>query len=158
MVVGDGDLYAPLLKMVAEHDAGEKIILTGKVPYEEVPSYVAAADICLLPAYRNEIMMNIVPIKIYEYMAMGKPVIATTLPGLIQEFGFGNGISYVDSAEDVVTKAREMIERDVVGEEGKKASALVSGCDWETITDAFEGQLNVLIQNRRRNRSYITQI
>jgi glycosyltransferase involved in cell wall biosynthesis len=158
MVVGDGDLYAPLLKMVVQHDAGEKIILTGKVPFEEVPSHVAAADICLLPAYKNEIMMNIVPIKMYEYMAMGKPIIATKLPGIIQEFGLGNGISYVDSAEDVVTKAREMIECDVVGEEGKKASALVSGCDWDTITDAFEAQLNVLIQNRRGNRSYPKQI
>ena len=153
MVVGDGDLYAPLLKMVVEHDAGDKIILTGKVPFDEMPRYVAAADICLLPAYKHEIMMNIVPIKMYEYMAMGKPIIATKLPGIMQEFGFGNGISYVDSAEDVVTKAREMIERGVKREEGKKASALVSDCDWDTITDAFEAQLNALIQKRRRDRS-----
>lgn len=145
MVVGDGDLYALLSKIVAHHNAEDQIILTGKVPFEEVPSYVAAADICLLPAYRNEIMMNIVPIKLYEYMAMGKPVIATKLPGIMQEFGFENGVIYVDSAEDVVMKAREMIECDVVGEEGKKASMLVNDCDWDTITDAFEAQLNMLI-------------
>ena len=48
--------------------------------------------ICLLPAHKNEIMMNIVPIKIYEYMAMGKPVIATKLPGLVKEFGEDSGI------------------------------------------------------------------
>jgi hypothetical protein len=76
---------------------------------------------------------------------MGKPVIATKLPGIIQEFGFENGVIYVDSAEDVVMKAREMIERGVVGEEGKKASMLVNDCDWDTITDAFEAQLNMLI-------------
>lgn len=145
MLVGDGDLFAPLLKMAAHHNAGDKIILTGKVPFEEVPSYVAAADICLLPAYKNEIMMNIVPIKMYEYMAMGKPVIATKLPGIMQEFGFDNGVIYVDSAEDVVTKAREMIEGDVAGEEGKKASMRVNDCDWDTITDVFEAQLNMLI-------------
>jgi glycosyltransferase involved in cell wall biosynthesis len=145
MVVGDGDFYAPLLKMVAHHDAGDTIILTGKVPFEELPSYVAAADICLLPAYGNEIMMNIVPIKMYEYMAMGKPVIATKLPGIMQEFGFENGIIYVDGAEDVVAKAREMTEYGVVREEGKKASTCVSDCDWDTITDAFEAQLNMLI-------------
>jgi len=158
MVVGEGDLYAPLLKMVAQRDAGEKIILTGKVPFDEVPPYVAAADICLLPAYDNEIMRSIVPIKMYEYMAMGKPVIATTLPGIMQEFGFGNGISYVDSPEEVVTKAREMIEGDVLGKEGKKASALVSDCDWDTITDAFEAQLNALIQKRRRDRNYLKRV
>ena len=98
------------------------------------------------------------PIKMYEYMAMGKPVIATTLPGIMQEFGFGNGISYVDSPEEVVTKAREMIEGDVLGKEGKKASALVSDCDWDTITDAFEAQLNALIQKRRRDRNYLKRV
>jgi len=45
-----------------------------------------------------------------------------------------------------------MIERDVVGEEGEKASMLVKDCDWDTIADAFEAQLNTLIQNRHRNR------
>jgi len=148
MVVGDGDLYAPLSKMVADHNAGDTIILTGKVPFDEIPNYVAAADICLLPAYRNEIMMNIVPIKMYEYMAMGKPVIATKLPGIIQEFGCENGINYVDSAEDVVTKAREMMESGIVRQEGVKASAFVKDSDWNTITDAFEEKLNSVVARR----------
>ncbi|MGA7075313.1 MAG: glycosyltransferase [Halobacteriota archaeon] len=142
MVVGDGDLYAPLSKMVADNSAGYQIILTGKVPFDEIPNYVAAADICLLPAYRNEIMMNIVPIKMYEYMAMGKPVIAAKLPGIEQEFGFDNGIIYVDSAEDVVTKARELIESGVAREEGVRGSAFVKDSDWNTIADAFEEKLN----------------
>jgi len=142
MVVGDGDLYAPLSKMVAANSGGDQIILTGKVPFDEIPNYVAAADICLLPAYRNEIMMNIVPIKMYEYMAMGKPVIATRLPGIMQEFGFDNGIIYVDSAEDVVTKARELTESGVAREEGVRGSAFVKDSDWNTIADAFEEKLN----------------
>ena len=145
MVVGDGDLYAPLSKMVAANSAGDTIILTGKVPFDEIPNYVAAADICLLPADRNEIMMNIVPIKMYEYMAMGKPVIATKLPGIFQEFGCENGIIYVERAEDVVTKAREMIECGTIREEGEKARAFVKDSDWNTITDAFEEKLHSLL-------------
>ena len=67
---------------------------------------VAASDICILPAYPDEeIMQDIVPIKIYEYMAMSKPVITTKLPGIMMEFGEDNGISYVDKPEDVVLKA-----------------------------------------------------
>ncbi len=71
--------------MKSEKNLNGKLILTGKIPFEEIPKHIAAADICLLPAYKNEIMMNIVPIKIYEYMAMGKPVIATNLPGILKE-------------------------------------------------------------------------
>ncbi|TRZ89279.1 MAG: glycosyltransferase [Methanosarcinales archaeon] len=69
MIVGEGDLYEPLLKMKSEKNLDGRLILTGKVPFADIPKYLAAADICLLPAYKNEIMMNIVPIKIYEYMA-----------------------------------------------------------------------------------------
>ena len=52
------------------------------------------ANICLLPAYNNEVMRNIVPIKIYEYLEMGKPVIAIKLPGITKEFGKNNEVVY----------------------------------------------------------------
>lgn len=153
MVVGDGDLHAPLSKIVAYGDASHKIILTGKVPFEEVPLYVAAADICLLPAYVNEIMANIVPIKMYEYMAMGKPVIATKLPGIIQEFGFEKGVVYVDKPEDTLSKANELIATKNVKAEGEKATRAVENQDWASITDEFEINLwdTVSSYNKQRN-------
>jgi glycosyltransferase involved in cell wall biosynthesis len=145
MVVGDGGIYSELLEMSAEGDLRDKMIMVGKVPFSEVPQYLAAADICLLPAYKNKTMENIVPIKIYEYMAMGKPVIATKLPGIFQEFGYGNGIVYVDRADHVTTKAGEMVRSNIVREEGEKARRFVEDSDWDTITDAFEATLNSLI-------------
>ena len=70
-----------------------QVILTGKQPYECIPKFLAAADICLLPAYPTEkIIQDIVPIKMYEYMAMGKPVITTKLPGVMKEFGEDRGV------------------------------------------------------------------
>jgi glycosyltransferase involved in cell wall biosynthesis len=149
MAVGDGDLLESLAEMTASPRANGSIILPGKVPFDEVPQYVAAADICLLPAYRNEIMMHIVPIKMYEYMAMAKPVIATNLPGIVQEFGTNNGILYVERPEDVVAKAREMTDRGVMREEGEKASTHVAGSDWDTIVDEFEAKLQQAITKRR---------
>ena len=63
----------------------------------EMPAFIAASDICLLPAYPWEkTMQDIVPIKMYEYMAMKKPVIATRLPGVMKEFGEDNGVVYVE--------------------------------------------------------------
>ena len=82
--------------------------LVGKKPYNEIPDFLAAADICILPAYPDEeIMQDIVPIKIYEYMAMGKPVITTMLPGIMKEFGEENGISYVNKPSEVLMKTYE---------------------------------------------------
>jgi glycosyltransferase involved in cell wall biosynthesis len=152
MVVGDGDLYVPLLEVAAHHNAGDKIILTGKVPFGEVPSYVAAADICLLPAYRNEIMMNIVPIKMYEYLAMGKPVIATSLPGIVKEFGFDSGILYVDKPEEVLQKTIELTPEEL-RTQGVKARRAVENKDWRTIADEFERTLHDAINTHNDSKS-----
>jgi glycosyltransferase involved in cell wall biosynthesis len=152
MVVGDGDLYAPLLKMVTHGNAGDKIILTGKVPFDEVPNYLAAADICLLPAYRNEIMMNIVPIKMYEYLAMGKPVIATSLPGIMKEFGVDSGILYIDKSEDVLQKTIELTPEEL-RTHGVKARRAVENKDWSAIADEFERTLHDVISTHNDSKS-----
>ncbi|MCO5382258.1 MAG: glycosyltransferase [Methanosarcina barkeri] len=119
------------------------MILTGKIPFEEVPKHIAAADICLLPAYKNEIMMNIVPIKIYEYMAMGKPVIATNLPGILKEFGLDSGINYIEKSADTLEKAIWLNKTNEIEAEGKKAYSFVHDLSWDNITDKFENLLTV---------------
>jgi glycosyltransferase involved in cell wall biosynthesis len=147
MIVGDGGIYHELLKMSSERELREKMVMVGKVPFEDVPRYLAAADICLLPAYRNATMENIVPIKMYEYLAMGKPIIATRLPGIIKEFGFDNGVCYIDRAEDVVRKANELITTGRLAEEGEKARSTVERHDWDVITDEFERRLVDIIDS-----------
>jgi glycosyltransferase involved in cell wall biosynthesis len=138
LIVGDGDAYSDLHNIVKEHDLGDKVLLTSRKEYNKIPEYVAASDICILPAYpHEEIMQDIVPIKIYEYMAMGKPVITTNLPGIIMEFGKENGISYVEKPSDVLVKASHID----VTVEGGKARRFAKKNDWNKITDEFESIL-----------------
>lgn len=137
-VVGEGDIYPDLVKL-SKSDVNNKIILTGKVPYNEIPNLVNVADICILPAYNIKVMQNIVPIKIYEYMACGKPIIATKLNGLIIEFGYDSGISYVNSIDDlfkIVTKFKE--NKQLIELEGNKSKNSVKDYDWINIVNSFE--------------------
>ncbi|KKG07958.1 glycosyltransferase family 4 protein [Methanosarcina mazei] len=145
MIVGQGDLYQSLLNMKSERNLDGKLILTGKIPFEEVPKHVAAADICLLPAYKNEIMMNIVPIKIYEYMAMGKPVIATNLPGIQKEFGADSGINYIEKSDDTLEKAAWLYSTNIMDAEGEKAYSYVHDLSWDNITEEFDNHLMFLL-------------
>ena len=139
MIVGDGDGYQELQDIVEKNDLSSKVILAGLKSYSEIPELVQASDICILPAYPDEkIMQDIVPIKIYEYMAMCKPVITTKLPGIMMEFGEGNGIFYVDKPSDVVSKSYEI---DIIAE-GRKARKFVEKNDWKKITDEFETSIN----------------
>jgi len=139
LIVGEGDAYDELQKIREKYNLQDKVILTGKKSYEEIPAFIAASDICLLPAYPAErIMQDIVPIKMYEYMAMKKPVIATRLPGVMKEFGEGNGVVYVDRPEDAVEKARELVAGGSLSEVGLKARCFVEKCSWDNVTDEFE--------------------
>ena len=97
-------------------------------------------------------MQDIVPIKMYEYMAAAKPVLATRLPGLVREFGDGHGIVYVDGPEQVVPSALELAREGLLAELGAQAKAFVSGNDWLTIVDAFENYLEELAEQSDKGR------
>jgi glycosyltransferase involved in cell wall biosynthesis len=143
LAVGEGDLWEKLQEMKVR--SGERILTIGWQPYATIPDFLAAADICILPAKNNAIMQNIVPIKMYEYMAAGKPVIATKLPGIMKEFGEGNGVLYVENAEEIVRKATELSQNGSMMHLGTVARQFVIPNDWDTITDRFEQTLGGIV-------------
>ena len=154
LIVGEGDAYMELHKIQEKYKLQDRFILAGKKTYHEIPGFVAASDVCLLPAYPDEpIMQNIVPIKVYEYMAMKKPVIATKLPGVMKEFGEDNGVVYVDKPEDVVRKAIELIRNSRLEEVGVKAGDFARKYSWDNITDEFEVILEELIKEKQGEES-----
>jgi len=150
LVVGEGDALEDLKAIREKYSMSNSLILTGKKPYTEIPGLVAASDICVLPAYpREKIMQDIVPIKLYEYMAMSKPVICTRLPGIVREFGEDNGIVYVDSPEETVAKARQLIKDGIITPLGERARRFVQQYDWEPLTDRF---VNILEEEIKKSK------
>ena len=138
LVVGDGDDY-PALCAMRDEVLGERLILTGRVPYDRIPMLLAAADVCLLPFHAVPATEHIVPIKLYEYMAAGKPVIAAPLPGVRRDIGDGNGVIYAPAGEQVTTALTLRDQLQVLGHQGR--AFVEAHCDWDTITDEFEALL-----------------
>lgn len=62
------------------------IHLLGHKPYAEIPSYLAEFDVCTIPFVLNEVTKATDPVKLYEYLSQGKPVVATPMREL-QECG-----------------------------------------------------------------------
>ncbi len=143
-IVGNGDAYEDLVRLSDELNLKDRIIFAGQQPFEKIPGFIAAADICLLPAYDNEIMHDIVPIKMYEYMAMGKPIIATKLYGVMKEFGEGNGIVYADMPECVLNMALTLKDSGSIQIEGRNGMRFVNVNCWDQIINVFENALTEL--------------
>lgn len=59
---------------------------TGEVPYAELPQYLHAFDVCLLPFKVIPLTLATNPVKVYEYLSAGKPVVSVDLPE-IRQFG-----------------------------------------------------------------------
>ncbi len=78
LIVGDGPARAALEHYAAKYELASFVTFTGNVPYEQVPEYVAAMDVTVAPYTPHE-NFYYSPIKIFEYMVMGKPVIAGAL-------------------------------------------------------------------------------
>ncbi|MDF1821503.1 MAG: glycosyltransferase family 4 protein [Alcanivoracaceae bacterium] len=72
LLVGDGRMRAAVEQCLQAHGVEGQAVLTGNVPHEQVPAYLAAMDFSVLPdsnTYGS-------PMKLFELMAMGVPVVA----------------------------------------------------------------------------------
>ena len=60
----------------------QNIHFMGERPYSELPKYLHGFDVCLIPFKKTPLIHATHPIKVYEYFAAGKPVVATDMPEL----------------------------------------------------------------------------
>ena len=57
------------------------VVLTGAVPYSEIPVYMRAFDVCITPHRVTPFTESLNPIKLWEYLAAGKPIVSTDVAG-----------------------------------------------------------------------------
>jgi len=81
VLVGGGP--AELAKIKKDY-SGNNLLLVGRRPYEEVPNYLKSADVLVLPNKSGVKMSEqfTSPLKLFEYMASGVPIVASDLPSL----------------------------------------------------------------------------
>lgn len=79
--VGLGDPHTDVSALAAEPN----VHLLGTRPYEDLPAVLRGADVTLIPYRRSPLTDSIFPMKVYEYLSAGRPVVATPLPALAGE-------------------------------------------------------------------------
>lgn len=81
LLVGDGLKMPEVTSILGDYINKPYVTLTGLVPQTEAPAYLAASDVLLSPHVANNDGSRFFgsPTKLFEYMAMGKPIIASAL-------------------------------------------------------------------------------
>jgi len=106
----------------------ERVIFTGLVPYKEIPEYLAAMDILVAP-YPPMEFFYFSPLKIFEYMAMAKPVVAPRQGQLAELITDGeNGFLYeTGNRTEMLDKIKKLLDdaglRRQLGEAARKTIA-----------------------------------
>jgi glycosyltransferase involved in cell wall biosynthesis len=130
MVVGEGE-YRPQLEELAQNlGVSDYVHFTGLVPFEEVPGFIAQADIGVVP-----ILLPMLPNKLFEYLAMDKPVVVTRNPSVEACFDDSSVMFYEsgnehDLARCILELYRNPEERTALAASG---SAVYQKYRWDTI-------------------------
>ena len=80
LIVGDGPAVADLKRQAQQLGVAEQVVFTGAVDSRDIPAHVAAMDIAVQP----DVTEYASPIKLFEYLALGKAVIAPDKPNILE--------------------------------------------------------------------------
>ncbi|KUG52499.1 hypothetical protein AVL62_14340 [Serinicoccus chungangensis] len=89
LLVGGGERQEALERLAAERGVAEHVVLTGQVPHEEVGDYYALLDLFVVPRIDERAARLVTPLKPYEAMSMGVPLVVSALPALLEVVGGG---------------------------------------------------------------------
>jgi glycosyltransferase involved in cell wall biosynthesis len=134
LIVGDGIMKKEWMQIAEDLGISDKFIFTGSVPYEMTHVYINASDVCVVP--KKPLKSGYSPLKLYEYMACGRPIIATRTDGfeLLEEMNAGiliNPENPVDFANSILTLLDNPELMTNMGSNGRKY--IVENHSWDSV-------------------------
>ena len=84
LLVGDGTNKTKIENLVSRLGLDKAVIFTGSVPFDEVPFLISAADVTVAPYKKMDVEFWGSPMKLFEYMASGTPLITSSMGQLTE--------------------------------------------------------------------------
>lgn len=160
LLVGDGQTRPLVEQRIAENGLRQAVIMTGAVAHSRVPEMLSVADVAVVPAAPVSASRGGTgtPLKLFEYMAAGKAIVATALNqatevlldgvnGRLVEAGDVNSFAHA-----TLTLLNDPGERDRLGQNARRDA--VEHYSWENYTGRLEANyLKVLSHVPSRSRA-----
>lgn len=102
---------------------------------EEVPKYMNAADVAIIPYLQNEFTASVKPIKLFEFLACGIPVVTTTSADIAHT----PGAIYISSKDDFTAQLRCAVDTGCKS----KCIDVASGWSWSAVVQVVSKELRL---------------
>ncbi len=111
LIVGDGPQRQKLDRIISELGLQKQVIITGFQPYNIMPQYINLAAVCINTFLITNATRDIFPGKIVQFLACGKALIATALPGMIAMIpGEQQGVVYAHSTDEMIMEIISLLK------------------------------------------------
>jgi len=141
LIVGNGKGLNRNKDMAAKYGIADRVLFTGYVAHEQVPSHISCMDVCVIPFTDEALTNHASPIKLFEYMACGRPIISKPSAGVVEVVG--EGVLYAADEEEwtkrIVQLYKDPALRARMGTEGKEF--VKRNYSWTRICQQFEAVL-----------------
>jgi glycosyltransferase involved in cell wall biosynthesis len=126
LIVGDGPARVSLESLADELGIGDAVVFTGRIDQARIVDHYSLLDLFALPRRDLEVCRSVTPLKPFEALAMGIPILASDLPALAELVSNSGGGRLVpaesqdDLAEAILTLANEPSERRRLGSNARE--------------------------------------
>lgn len=152
LIVGEGPMLDSWREAV--HNSGLASVFTfaGAVDYQQVPLWINAMDVCVAPYKQNAGLRS--PVKIFDYLACARPVVASRIPGTTNMFEPVEAVRLVEPenpsalAEQLIALLRDEEKRKRIGNAGRQW--VVSHYDRAEMAKKVSKQAEMLFSQQSR--------
>jgi glycosyltransferase involved in cell wall biosynthesis len=144
LVVGDGPELERWRRLAVALGVQDRVVFAGGVSHENVPDYVSVFDVAVSVFSKDELVEPVIPLKVLEYMSMGKAVVADDFRGTRSVISdMRNGVLFEPESPESILDSLEMLLRDeslriTLGAEARRDSLAY---DWRVLSSALEAKL-----------------
>jgi len=120
------------------------VYLLGKKPYEDIPSYGRHFDVAMMPWRQNKWIRACNPVKMKEYLALGKPVVSTPFP---EGESYSDVIYFARDAQAFAASIQHAFDEDSSDRKTQRRER-VRGHTWDALTDRLCDAIQLSVSNR----------
>lgn len=117
----------------------------------QLPNYIKGMDVCIMPSVKSKLVDAVFPLKLFEYLSSGKPIVSTSSTELMC-------YSYLISLADTSEEFQKAITEALNENEPEKVNARIEAAKANTWDVRIEEISELVEETLKRKRSFITSI